>query len=254
MAKTLDPNRAPPLYRLVAGMLRPIVLHGLRPRVEGRHNVPADGPAILCGNHLSMLDPVIVPLLLSRPVVFLAKGEYFRFALTRWFFDGLGVVPVAREGGSAARASLERGTDVLRAGGLLSLYPEGTRSPDGRLYRGKTGPVRLALRAPAPIVPVGIIGTREMIPPHAYVPHLGVPVTVRFGEPLHFDGPLSDPGHLRVETDRLMRAIQQLSGPAYVDAYARPTQRARVSDDALDAFGEPQRADGTADSGEGDRR
>jgi 1-acyl-sn-glycerol-3-phosphate acyltransferase len=254
MADTLDPNRAPPLYRLVAGVLRPIVLHGLRPRVEGLRNVPADGPAILCGNHLSMLDPVIVPLLLSRPVVFLAKSEYFRFGLTRWFFDALGVVPVEREGGSAARASLDRGTEVLRAGGLLSLYPEGTRSPDGRLYRGKTGPVRLALRAPAPIVPVGISGTREMIPPHAYLPRLGVPVTVRFGEPLQFTGPLDDPAHLRDETDRLMRAIRQLSGQEYVDIYARPSQRARVSHDALDAFGERRRADGAADSTGGERQ
>jgi 1-acyl-sn-glycerol-3-phosphate acyltransferase len=254
MAETLDPNRAPPLYRLVAGLLRPIVLRGLRPRVEGLHNVPADGPAILCGNHLSMLDPVIVPLLLSRPVVFLAKSEYFRFAPTRWFFDALGVVPVAREGGSAARASLERGTEVLRAGGLLSLYPEGTRSPDGRLYRGKTGPVRLALRAQAPIVPVGIIGTREMIPPHAYIPHFGVAVTVRFGEPLQFEGPVDDLEHLRLETDRLMRAIQQLSGQDYVDVYARPGHRARVSDDALEAFGERRRTDAPAGSDEGDRR
>jgi 1-acyl-sn-glycerol-3-phosphate acyltransferase len=253
MAETLDPNHAPPLYRVVAGLLRPIVLRGLRPRVEGLHNVPARGPAILCGNHLSMLDPVIVPLLLSRPVVFLAKSEYFRFALTRWFFDRLGVVPVAREGGSAARASLERGTEVLRAGGLLSLYPEGTRSPDGRLYRGKTGPVRLALRAPAPIVPVGVIGTREIIPPHAFIPHLGVPVTVRFGEPLHFDRRVDDPEHLRHETDRLMRAIQQLSGQDYVDVYARPSQRARVSDDALEAFGVRQRREEPADADEGDR-
>lgn len=225
MAQSTDPRAVPPLYRVVAAILRPIVLGLVRPRVEGLAHVPDDGPAILCSNHLSMLDPVIVPLLLDRPIVYLAKSEYFQFPPSRWAFDHLGVVPVAREGGSAARASLDRSTEVLRAGGLLSLFPEGTRSPDGRLYRGKTGPVRLALRAPAPIVPIGVSGTRDVMPPHARLPHLGAPVRVRFGAPLHVGGDPDDAATLRRETDRMMRAIQQLSGQEYIDAYARPARR-----------------------------
>lgn len=220
-----DPNRPPMLYRAVRGMLRPIVLGALRPTVEGGEHVPARGPAILCANHLSMLDPVLVPLLLDRPVVFLAKSEYFR-GPSRWLFHHLGVVPVERQGGSAAQASLDRGTEVLRSGGLLSLFPEGTRSPDGRLYRGKTGPIRLALRSGAPIVPVGLIGTREVMPPHTCRPRPGTPVTVRFGAPMSVGG--SDAAvDLRGEADRLIRTIRALSGQTYVDAYARPAQRAR---------------------------
>lgn len=250
MSHTIDPPHAPLLYRALKLMLRPLVLGALRPEVDGLHHVPATGPAILCANHLSMLDPVIVPLLLERQVVYLAKSEYFRFWLSRWFFDSAGVVPVAREGGSAARASLDRATDVLRAGGLLSLFPEGTRSPDGRLYRGKTGPVRLALRTDAPVVPVGVIGTREVMPPHARLPHLGNPVSVRFGAPLRITGSADDPGVLRSETNRLMRAIQALSGQVYVDVYARPARRARVSHDALGTFGHRHRPGARSDTEE----
>jgi 1-acyl-sn-glycerol-3-phosphate acyltransferase len=234
MGTPTDPNRAPPLYAALKVVLRPIVLGTLGPTVEGIAHVPDRGPAILCANHLSVLDPILVPLLLDRPIVFLAKSEYFHTGPSRWLFDTLGVVPVAREGGSAAQASLVRGTDVLRAGGLLCLFPEGTRSPDGRLYRGKTGPIRLALRTGAPIVPVGLTGTRDVFPPHSYLPRLGGPVTVRFGAPLEMGGRAD----LRAEADRLMRVIGSMTGQTYVDAYARPVQRARVSRDGLDTFGE----------------
>lgn len=234
MGTPTDPNRAPPLYAALRTVLRPIVLGTLRPTVEGVANVPDRGPAILCANHLSLIDPIIVPLLLERPIVFLAKSEYFHSGPSRWLFDTLGVVPVARQGGSAARASLDRGTGVLRAGRLLCLFPEGTRSPDGRLYRGKTGPIRLALRSGAPIVPVGLIGTREVIPPHTYLPRLGAAVVVRFGATLDV---IAEAG-LRAEADRLMQRIGSLTGQTYVDAYARPAHRARVSHDALDTFGE----------------
>lgn len=237
MGTSTGPTRAPPLYAALRAVLRPIVLGALRPTVEGVDRVPRRGPAILCANHLSMIDPVLIPLLLDRPIVFLAKSEYFHTAPTKWLFDGLGVVPVAREGGSAAQASLDRGTAVLRDGGLLSLFPEGTRSPDGRLYRGKTGPIRLALRTGAPIVPVGILGTGDIIPPHTWLPRLGAAVTVRFGHPLA----VGDQADLRAEADRLMLVIRSLTGQTYVDAYARPVQRARVSRDALDAFGERHR-------------
>ncbi|HSJ43630.1 MAG TPA: lysophospholipid acyltransferase family protein [Euzebyales bacterium] len=250
MGTPTDPTRAPPLYVAIRAVLRPIVLGALHPTVEGLANVPDEGPAILCSNHLSMLDPILVPLLLDRPIVFLAKSEYFHAGPFRWLFDALGVVPVARAGGSAARAGLDRGTDVLRAGGLLCLFPEGTRSPDGRLYRGKTGPIRLARRSGAPIVPVGLIGTREVIPPHTFVPRLGAAVTVRFGAQLL----VGDRADLRSEADRLMGVIRTLTGQTYVDAYARPVQRARVSRDALDAFGERHDAQSGPGANHDDRR
>lgn len=222
-AKPDDPL---PLYHAVKAVMRPLVFTLLRPTVEGVEHVPTRGPAILCANHLSLIDPVVVPVLVPRPVVYLAKREYFAWAPSRWLFTHLGVVPVDRVGGSAARASLDRGTHVLRDGGVLSLFPEGTRSPDGRLYRGKTGPIRLAVRTGAPIVPIGLVGTRDVMPPHTLLPRFGHPVSVRFGRPLTVpagEGSVD----LRAEADRLMRAIQALSGQEYVDAYARPPGQAR---------------------------
>jgi 1-acyl-sn-glycerol-3-phosphate acyltransferase len=228
------------MYRLLRGLLRPLVLGLLRPTVEGVDRVPLTGPAILCANHMSAVDPVLVPIIVPRPIVYLAKREYFVWP-SRWFFDSLGVVPVAREGGPAAEASLDRATEVLRSGGVLSLFPEGTRSPDGRLYRGKTGPVRLALRTGAPIVPIGLIGTRAVMPPHTHVPRRGS-VIVRFGEPLYVEA--DDDAGVRTATDALMLAIRQLTGQSYVDAYAAPA--GDLSDDDLaepreqPARGDPQ--------------
>lgn len=223
-----DPDAPLPVYHAVKAIMRPLVRWLLRPTVEGLDRVPARGPVILCANHLSLVDPVVIPVLVPRPIVYLAKREYFSWRLSRWLFTNLGVVPVDRAGGSAAAASLDRGVQVLRDGGVLSLFPEGTRSPDGRLYRGKTGPIRLALRGGAPIVPIGLIGTGDVVPPHSHVPHLGHPVRVRFGTPLTIpDG--EGPAHLRAQADRLMRVIQQLSGQTYVDAYARPAGRAAAT-------------------------
>lgn len=225
MQAQANPVDPPILYRAIKAVMRPLVMWVLRPTVEGIDHVPATGPVILCANHLSLIDPIVVPVLVPRPVVYLAKREYFAWAPSRWLFTHLGVVPVDRAGGSAARASLDRGTQVLRDGGVLSLFPEGTRSPDGRLYRGKTGPIRLAVRTGAPIVPIGLIGTREVMPPHTVLPRLGHPVTVRFGRPLTV--PTQEPVDLRAEADRLMRTIQVLSGQEYVDAYARPPEPTR---------------------------
>lgn len=215
MGRRTTPQQ-PPMYRLLRAVLRPLVLGVLRPTVDGIEHVPRTGPAILCANHMSAIDPVLVPLLVSRPIVYLAKSEYF-VGPSRWLFDSLGVVPVVREGGSAARASLERATEVLEAGGVLSLFPEGTRSPDGRLYRGKTGPVRLAVRTGAPIIPIGLVGTRAIMPPHTHRPRRG-PVIVRFGPPMHVR--VEDDAAVRTATDALMRSIRALSGQTYVDVYA----------------------------------
>ncbi len=222
-------DHAPIVYRVLRAMLRPLVIRLLRPTVEGVEHVPATGPAILCPNHLSAVDTVLVPMVVPRPVVYLAKSEYFR-GPWRWLFSSAGVVPVAREGGSAGRASLDRGTDVLRSGALLAMFPEGTRSPDGRLYRGRTGPIRLALRTGAPIIPIGLIGTDTVMPPHTHWPRVA-PVTVRFGTPLVVGGDGADGADvdLRAETDTLMRAIRSLTRQTYVDVYARPRRTSRSS-------------------------
>lgn len=220
MVTGADPPAATLLYRVVRALLRPLVQLLFRPTVEGLVHVPDRGPAVLCANHLSVLDPVVVGIVLQRPVVYLAKSEYFR-GPSKLLFEHLGVQPVAREGGSAARASIDRGTQVLRDGALLGLYPEGTRSPDGRLYRGKTGSVRLSVRAGAPIIPVALIGTRQAMPPNAWLPRPR-PVTVRFGAPLRFDDADGGDVDLRAAADTMMRAIAQLSGQTYVDSYARP--------------------------------
>lgn len=210
------PERPPTMYRVIRALLRPVVLGVLRPTIEGLDHVPTHGPAILCANHMSALDPMLVPIVVPRPIVYLAKREYF-VGPSRWLFERLGVVPVDRQGGSAAQASLDRATAVLRSGGVLSMFPEGTRSPDGRLYRGKTGPVRLATRTGAPIVPIGLIGTREVMPPHRHVPRPG-PVTVRFGAPKRISA--DDEAGVRAATDDLLQTIARMTGQTYVDRYA----------------------------------
>lgn len=218
------------LYRTLKAVLRPLVTALMHPRVQGLEHVPATGPAIVCANHLSVIDPVVVALPVPRTVFYLGKSEVFA-RRWRWLFEHLGVVPVAREGGAAGESSLERGRQVLAASGLLGLYPEGTRSPDGRLYRGKTGAVRLAVRTGAPIVPVGIAGTRRVMPPHARLPRRG-PVTVRFGPVIdlrHLHDQADDRRVLRTATDALMATIATLSGQAYVDVYAAQARAAQLS-------------------------
>ncbi len=210
---------APWPYLLLRALVRPVVLLAFRPRVTGLDHIPARGPAILCANHLSNIDPVLVAVVARRPVVYLGKREWFRGPVGG-LFRALGVVPVAREGGSAAQAALDRGVEVLRDGAVLGVYPEGTRSPDGRLYRGRTGPIRLAVSSGAPLVPVGIAGTREAMPPHARLPRPRR-VAVAVGPPLHVGGSPDDVD-LRTHADELMARIAELSGQTRVDAYAGP--------------------------------
>jgi 1-acyl-sn-glycerol-3-phosphate acyltransferase len=210
--------------------LTPIVDLLVHPHAEGLEHVPTTGPAILCSNHVSFIDPVVVAVLIPRPVFYLGKSEYFA-PPWGWFFVRLGVMPVVRRGGPAGESSLERGREVLHAGALLGIYPEGTRSPDGRLYRGKTGTARLAIRTGAPVVPIGVVGTREVMPPSSLVPRPG-PVTVKFGPPLDFSslhGRDNDHHVLREATDRLMAAIRALSGQTYADVYAAQARAAQAS-------------------------
>ena len=223
-------ERAPLLYRLLHGVLPPVATALYRPWTEGMENIPAEGPAILASNHLSFLDSVFLPCVCDRPIYFLGKSDYFD-GLRRPFFEAVGVLPVRREGGDAGEASLRRGEEVLEAGHLLGIYPEGTRSPDGRLYRGKTGPVRLALRTGAPIIPIAMHGTFEVLPPQSNVPRIRR-VGVRVGEPMdlrRYAGREHDRFVLRSATDELMYELMLLSGQEYVDEYAAKVKSGEVS-------------------------
>jgi len=222
-------ERAPLLYRTLHALVRPLIVALYRPWVEGAEHIPERGPAILASNHLSFLDSVFLPAVLDRPVYFLGKSDYF-VGWRRLFFENVGVMPVAREGGDAGEASLRRGQQVLEAGHLLGIYPEGTRSPDGRLYRGKTGPVRLALRTGAPLLPVAMVGTFEILPPTATIPRLGR-VGVRIGPPLdlsRYAGREHDREALRAATDELMYELMLLSGQEYVDHYAAKVKAGEI--------------------------
>jgi 1-acyl-sn-glycerol-3-phosphate acyltransferase len=203
-------------------ILGPIFRLFFRPWAEGLENVPKDGPVILCPNHLSFIDSILMPLMLPRKVVFLGKGEYFDKWYISWFFKGAGVIPVQRQGGQAGEASLKAGVAQLNAGVAVGIYPEGTRSPDGRLYRGKTGPARMALRAQCPIIPVAVFGTNEALPTGSYLPKRRR-VGIRYGKPLDFSryyGKEDDRFVLRSITDEVMYELMLLSGQEYVDEYA----------------------------------
>lgn len=207
------------MKRIVIG---PIVRLLYRPWTEGLENVPTSGPVILAANHNSFLDSIFMPLVVPRQVVFLGKSDYFDKWYMRWFFKGAGVIPVRREGGEAGEASLKAGVKALADGYAVGIYPEGTRSPDGRLYRGKTGVARMAIRGGCPIVPVAIIGSREAQPPDRKMPKI-VRVGVRFGRPIdtsRYAGKEDDRFVLRSVTDELMYEIMMLSGQEYVDEYA----------------------------------
>jgi 1-acyl-sn-glycerol-3-phosphate acyltransferase len=199
-----------------------------RPKVEGRENVPDHGPAIIASNHLSFSDSIFMPLMVRRKVTFVAKAEYFtgrglKGWLVKMFFVGTGTIPVDRSGGRAAQAALETQLRVLREGKLAGIYPEGTRSPDGRLYRGKTGVARLALESGAPVIPVVMLNADEIQPPGKLLPRIKR-VRIRFGQPLDFSryaGMAGDRFVERAVTDEIMYELMELSGREYVDVYAQ---------------------------------
>lgn len=206
--------------------VRPLAWLTLRPSVHGTCHVPDRGPVILASNHLSFMDSVVIPLVLPRQVTFLAKAEYFEGHglagwLSRRFFLAMGHVPVQRGQGRAAWGSVRVAQAVLARGGALAIYPEGTRSRDGRLYRGRTGVARLALLTGAPVVPVALAGTERVQPVGSRIPRPH-PVTVRFGTPLDFSryaGQEPRVPVLRAITDEIVDAIRGLSGQEYVNTY-----------------------------------
>lgn len=205
-----------------------------RPWVEGIEHIPVEGPAILASNHLSFSDSFFLPAVLERKVTFVAKAEYFtspgvKGKMTAAFFKGVGQLPVDRSGArGAAEAAIKSGVEVLRSGELFGIYPEGTRSPDGRLYRGKPGGLaRVALASGAPVIPVAMIDTEKIQPPGKVVPKLMSP-GIRIGRPLDFsryEGMDHDRFIMRSLTDEVMYEIMKLSGQEYVDIYATAAKR-----------------------------
>jgi 1-acyl-sn-glycerol-3-phosphate acyltransferase len=214
------------IYRVLHTVVPPVAKAIWRPTVHGVENIPATGGVILASNHLSFADSMVIPIVAPRRVAFLAKSDYFtgtgvQGALQRAWFEGMGMLAVDRDDSRAAIASLDTALSVLARGEAFGIYPEGTRSRDGRLYRGRTGVAHLALTAGVPVVPVGLIGTDKLQPVGSSLPKV-VPVTVSFGEPIHvvgsYDGvPL---GRARREvTDQIMAAIQELSGQELAGVY-----------------------------------
>ncbi|MDQ0402420.1 1-acyl-sn-glycerol-3-phosphate acyltransferase [Streptomyces sp. NBC_01723] len=214
-------------YVLKYVLLGPLLRLVFRPRIEGLDHVPASGAAIVAGNHLSFSDHFLMPAVLRRRITFLAKAEYFtgpglKGRLTAYFFRSAGQIPVDRSGKEAGQAAIREGLGVLGKDELLGIYPEGTRSHDGRLYKGKVGVAVMALRAGVPVVPCAMIGTFEAQPPGRKIPKVH-PVVIRFGEPLDFSryaGMEGEKAVLRAATDEIMYAILSLSGQEYVDRYA----------------------------------
>jgi 1-acyl-sn-glycerol-3-phosphate acyltransferase len=216
-------------YGILRAFLTPFLMILFRPKVKGLRHVPASGPLIVASNHLSFSDSIFMPLVVPRKVTFLAKSEYFTSPGPKGFikkltFIALGQVPVDRSGGRRSEAALITGLKVLAEGKCLGIYPEGTRSPDGRLYKGRTGIARLAIESGAPIVPVAMFNTEKIQPTGTVMPKV-MRVEMIFGEPMYFDGDSSNLQYLREVTDVIMAKIQELSGQEYVDSYATKSKR-----------------------------
>jgi 1-acyl-sn-glycerol-3-phosphate acyltransferase len=212
------------VYQALKSFLIPILTLLFRPKVTGLRNVPQSGPVIIASNHLSFSDSIFMPLVVPRKVTFLAKSEYFTSPGIKGFikkitFIALGQVPVDRSGGRRSEAALLTGLDLLADGACIGIYPEGTRSPDGKLYKGRTGIARMAIESGAAVVPVAMFNTAEIQPTGQVVPKVQR-VEMIFGEPLYYTGDTSDLKVLREITDEIMQKIQEISGQQYVDMYA----------------------------------
>ncbi|WP_414169731.1 lysophospholipid acyltransferase family protein [Streptoverticillium reticulum] len=218
------------VLKAILGLLMRVLY---RPKVEGAEHIPGTGPVILAGNHTTFIDSLFVSLIVKRQVYFIGKNEYvmgkgLKGRLMAWFFRSSGMVPVDRDGGNGGVAALMTGRRILDEGKVFGIYPEGTRSPDGRLYRGRTGIARLTLMTGAPVVPFAMIGTEKVQPSGKGMPRIAR-VTVRFGEPLDFsryEGMDRDRYVLRAVTDEVMSDVMRLSGQEYVDMYATKARAA----------------------------
>jgi len=218
-------------------LLGPILKVVGRPRVEGLENLPARGPAILASNHLAVVDSFYLPMAVPRRIYFLAKSEYFtgtgpKGAFQRWFFTAVGQIPIDRTGADAAAGALIAARRKLEEGELMGMYPEGTRSPDGRLFKGKTGLARIAMETGVPVIPVAMINTEKLNPPGTTIPR-PARITVKIGTPLdfsRFEGMNGNRFIERAVTDEIMYELMRLSGQQYVDIYAASLKKA--ADDA----------------------
>jgi 1-acyl-sn-glycerol-3-phosphate acyltransferase len=224
--ETKPVHRMGSTYALGRFVITPLARLVYRPRVEGRGNVPKSGPVIFASNHLSFIDSIAIPVAAPRPVHFLAKSSYFEGKgiggwLSKEFFTSIGAIPVHRGAGQAALDALDQQRALLEQGNAVALYPEGTRSLDGRLYKGRTGVAFLALQTGAPVVPVGLVGTDLVMPVGAKVPTLNQRISVKFGEPLDLShhGPATSGRARRLATDDIMAAIHALSGQELANAY-----------------------------------
>jgi len=217
------------LYTAARAVLDPIFSFLWRIEVEGLEHVPESGGAIMAPNHLSVLDHFVLATSLPRRITFVGKAEYMDDWKTRYIFPALGMIPIDRDGGSAANRALNAAARVLEDGELFGIYPEGTRSRDGKLHKGHTGVARLAMRTGCPIIPVGLQGTLEVQRPDSPLPKPFKVMRVRLGRPIS-TARHADHAHnrlvLREITDELMYEIRELSGQEYVDTYA--TKRAET--------------------------
>ncbi|MEU1125217.1 lysophospholipid acyltransferase family protein [Streptomyces sp. NPDC005899] len=224
-------------YLLKYVVLGPLLRLVFRPRIEGLEHIPEDGAAIVAGNHLSFSDHFLMPAIIKRRITFLAKAEYFtgpgiKGRLTAAFFHSIGQIPVDRSGKEAGQAAIREGLGVLSKGELLGIYPEGTRSHDGRLYKGKVGVAVMAIKAGVPVIPCAMVGTFEIQPPGQTVPRVKR-VTIRFGKPLDFSryaGLEDQKAAIRAVTDEIMYAILGLSEQEYVDEYATKVKAAQSAE------------------------
>ena len=211
-------------YWIIRAILTPLLRLAFRVQVDGKARIPRRGPVIIAANHISFIDSLFLPLVVGRRVTFLAKAEYFDNPRTAWFFRMAGQIPIRRDGGSASDRALESAREVLEAGGALAIYPEGTRSPDGRLYKGRTGIARMALGCDVPVLPVGIIGTADVQPVGALVPRPFKSVVLRIGSPMRWPelaARAADREVLRDVTDDVIDAIGALTGQERVGHYAK---------------------------------
>lgn len=219
-------------------VIKPLLNNLWKVSIEGFENVPTEGPAILCPNHISFFDSVFTMAYAGRQISFVGKAEYMDSWKTKYLFPALGMIPIDRAGGSKSEGALIAAEQVLRRGELFGIYPEGTRSRDGMLYKGHTGAARLAVKLGCPIIPVGIVGTREIQPPDKILPKVGLQCTVKFGQPILPQRYLErgdDHMVLREMTDELMFEIRELTGQEYRNVYATkkaesiPTEQAVIS-------------------------
>jgi 1-acyl-sn-glycerol-3-phosphate acyltransferase len=226
------------LYDVAMRVLKPVFGFTWKIHVHGAEHVPAEGPAIICPNHTSVLDSFFLPLALPRRITYVGKAEYMDSWKTKHLFPALGMIPIDRSGGNASERALEAAQSILERGELFGIYPEGTRSRDGVLHKGHTGPARLALRTGAPLVPVGIRGSREIMPPDAKLPKPFMHCHIAFGRPISVDryrDRANDRMVLRQLIDEVMFEIRNLSGQEYVDEYATkkaeqlPTEQVRLA-------------------------